>query len=404
MNPALLALVACSARVPVPVALPTQEVVSERSIPSETLDVLDVAAGDLDVNIRQEAISLLVAYAVNPEPHASRGLYDPSPYVRRRTAQALGGRLPEEPSRVLLDGFVLREDLDPYTRGYAATELGLAGYSDARDVLSAAAHGQARWWQAAPLHLAALAMGSEESLAPLTAGLAKGDFPLEMKFFLDCHRLGRPELGPPLVTAAGRVEEELVLPIATSLVRLGDPAGIELFRERLDSEVVEARLEAIDFIAQLPVESGLSERALSHHSETERAFDLLLNRALKDEHASVSTYARLVQVRWGRESPSVAFDLLVDADREVRVQSLWALRGRIALDRHLGTEKRRLEKRALEQAAEALEDTEDVVVREAIRLLGVIGGPSAVELLTPLYSMESTAFRVEVAAALLTAG
>jgi len=94
----------------------------------------------------------------------------------------------------------------------------------------------------------------------------------------------------------------------------------------------------------------------------------------------------------------------VDVDREVRVQSLWALSGRIALERRLGTEKRRLEKKALEAAAAALEDTEDVVVREAIRLLGVIGGPRAVALLKPLYNMESAAFRVEVAAALLAAG
>ncbi len=376
----------------------------ERLIAPETLEVLDAAAGDLDVNIRQEAISLLVAYGATPEPHASRGLYDPSPYVRRRAADALVGRLPEESSQQLIAGFVRREDLDPYTRGHAALGLALAGHADSRDILSAAAHGQNRWWQAAPLHLAALAMGAEGSLNPLAAGLAKGDFPLEMGFFLDCHRLGRTELGPPLATAAGRVEEELVLPIATSLVKLGDPAGLSLFRARLDSEVVEARLEALDFIAELPAADAMSELSPVQHQEAERAFGLLMNRALKDDHLSVRTYARLVQVRWGQESPSVALDLLAHVDRDVRVQSLWSLAGRIALERRLGTERRWLEKKVLDRAAAALEDTEDIVVREAIRSLGVIGGPRAVELLGPLYAMESPAFRVEVAAALLAGG
>lgn len=361
---------------------------SQRVIAPRTLEVLDVAAGDLDVNIRQEAVSLLVRFNSHAEPHASRGLYDPSPYVRRRTVDSLVQRLPEDASRELLSAFVRRDDLDPYTRGHAALQLALAGHVDAREIISAAAEEEKQWWRAAPLHLAALAMGSEESLTPLLAALEKGDFPLEMGFFLDCHRLGRAELGKALVTAAGRVEEELVLPIASSLVWLGDPAGAALFRERLDSTVVEARLEAIDFIAELEGEVAES----------------LVDRAARDGEASVSGYARLVKVRWGLESPAVAIEMLDHVDREVRAQALWALAGHIELERRRGTDRRRLESRVMDCAETALSDTEDVVVREGIRLLGALGGARAVELLEPLYSMESVAFRVEVAAALLRSG
>ena len=88
----------------------------------------------------------------------------------------------------------------------------------------------------------------------------------------------------------------------------------------------------------------------------------------------------------------------------MRAQALWALAGHIESQRRLGTDRRRLENRVLAYAESALSDTEDVVVREAIRLLGAIGGARTIEMLEPLYVMESAAFRVEVAAALLSAG
>ena len=123
--------------------------------------------------------------------------------------------------------------------------LAEAGHPEALKVLEAAAAAESEWWQAAPLQLAVLAMGEDSVLPALQAGLARGDFPLELVFFHDCGRVGLPALVEGLVAAAARVEEELVLPIAASLVRLGSPEGEALFAGLLASPVTEARLESI---------------------------------------------------------------------------------------------------------------------------------------------------------------
>ena len=79
---------ACATRVPAPE--PAAAVDGTRSeMPAPWREVLDAAAQDVDVATRKEALGLLVGHGVAPEPHASRALFDPSPYVRRSAVEAL---------------------------------------------------------------------------------------------------------------------------------------------------------------------------------------------------------------------------------------------------------------------------------------------------------------------------
>ncbi len=369
---------ACATRVPAPE--PAAAVDGTRSeMPAPWREVLDAAAQDVDVATRKEALGLLVGHGVAPEPHASRALFDPSPYVRRSAVEALEARLPEPDSLALLQAFVLREDVDPYTRGHAGLLLAEAGHAEALEVLAAAAAAESEWWKAAPLQLAVLAMGEDSVLPSLQAGLARGDFPLEMVFFHDC---GRPELVEGLVAAAARVEEELVLPIAASLVRLGSPEGASLFAGLLASPVTEARLEALDFLEPL---AG-------------SAVEGLLQGATRDGDPLVANYARLIEVRRGDRALSEAIALAEDPDRQTRSQALWALEGRVQREEALS----RREMQRLESLARgALEDSEYLVATAAVRLLGALGTKQARSALEVGLEVESLRFRVEVVRALL---
>ncbi len=369
---------ACATRVPAPE--PAAAVDGTRSeMPAPWREVLDAAAQDVDVATRKEALGLLVGHGVAPEPHASRALFDPSPYVRRSAVEALEARLPEPDSLALLQAFVLREDVDPYTRGHAGLLLAEAGHAEALEVLAAAAAAESEWWKAAPLQLAVLAMGEDSVLPSLQAGLARGDFPLEMVFFHDC---GRPELVEGLVAAAARVEEELVLPIAASLVRLGSPEGASLFAGLLASPVTEARLEALDFLEPL---AGSASEGLIHG-------------ATRDGDPLVANYARLIEVRRGDRALSEAIALAEDPDRQTRSQALWALEGRVQREEALS----RREMQRLESLARgALEDSEYLVATAAVRLLGALGTKQARSALEVGLEVESLRFRVEVVRALL---
>ncbi len=372
---------ACATRLPAPE--PAAAIEGPRSeMPAPWREVLEAASQDVDVATRKEALGLLVGHGVRPEPHASRALFDPSPYVRRSAVEALEARLPEPESLALLQAFVLREDVDPYTRGHAALLLAEAGHSEALQILAAVAAAESEWWKAAPLQLAVLAMGEDAVLPALQAGLARGDFPLELVFFHDCGRVGRPELVEGLVAAAARVEEELVLPIAASLVRLGSPEGEALFGGLLASSVTEARLEALDFLE--PLAGSGSEG--------------LIQGATRDGDPLVANYARLIEVRRGDRPLSEAVALAEDLDRQTRSQALWALEGRLRQEEALG----RRELQRLESLAwAALEDSEYLVATAAVGLLGALGTKQARSALEVGLEVESLRFRVEVVRALL---
>ncbi len=371
--------VACATRSPAPE--PAAAVEGPRlEMPVRWQQVLEAGAQDVDVGTRKEALGLLVVHGVSPEPHASRALFDPSPYVRRSAVEALGVRMPERESLELLQGFVLREDVDPYTRGHTGILLAEAGHTEAREVLEAAVVGR-EWWQAAPLQLAVLGMGGDAVLPALQAGLARGDFPLELVFFHDCGRLGRQELVEGLVAGSTRVEEELVLPIAASLVRLGSSEGSAIFVELLASDVSEARLEALDFLEPLAGEVAAG----------------LIHEATRDPDSLVANYARLIEVRRGDRPLSEAFSLAEDPDRQTRAQALWALEGRIEREVLGRRELNRLET----LGRGALEDTEYQVATAAVGLLGALGTNQARAALEAGLEVESLAFRLEVVRALL---
>jgi hypothetical protein len=331
-------------------------------------------------------LGLLVGHGLRPEPHASRALFDPSPYVRRSAVAALGARLPEPESLALLQEFVLREDVDPYTRGHVGVLLAEAGHAEALAVLVAAAAAESEWWRAAPLQLGVLAMGEDAVLPQLQAGLARGDFPLELMFFHDCGRVRRSELVEGLVAAAARVEEELVLPIAASLVRLGSPEGEALFAGLLASPVSEARLEALDFLEPLAGPAA-GEVAAG-----------LIQGATRDGDPLVANYALLIEVRRGDRPISEAMGLAEDPDRQTRAQALWALEGRVGRDSEIS---RRRVQRLESLARTALEDSEYLVATAAVGLLGALGTKQARVALEAGLEVESLPFRVEVVRALL---
>ena len=140
----------------------------------------------------------------------------------------------------------------------------------------------------APLLLAAARLGSEPALKPLIAALKKGDFPLEMGFFMSIGETPLPGVANAMAEGLALYEEELYLPMAHSLVRLEHPTGERLFREALKSEAIEQQHEALDFLD-----------SLLHPTA---------DRLLKKASPAVSDHARLIRESRDPALPRFALD------------------------------------------------------------------------------------------------
>jgi HEAT repeat protein len=344
--------------------------------------VLAEGAEALDVGVRLQALGQLVRHSEQPGggQWSPRALMDPSPYVQRRGVEALRQRLPEPESSEQLVQVVGRPGVEPYTRGLAGRALATQGDTRALPALQDALAASEQDWERAPLALAAAMMGDEQALLPLRVALERGDFPLEVEFFLACGTSGLDGLAEALAQGSARLEEDLVLPAAASLIRLGSSDGETLFREALASDDPELRLQAIDFLADV---------------EGDTATDLI-RRARMLGPAPVSRYAEMALVSRGQESAKPAMELSRSLDREDRKQAVWALGGYLA-----ATDSPRHETAVRESLRASLADVELMVVHEAIRSLGRVGLPADVPALEELMQQEFVAVRVAAAGAVL---
>lgn len=335
---------------------------------------LEAGAGSLDPGPRARALALLVANS-GPEPWARRALLDPSGWVRRATIEELGRRSDPE-SRALLEGVAADRDADPYLRGLAAMRA--PGPTSAKSMEEALTT-EREAWRIAPLALAAVRLGDGAAQPALLSALSTGELPLDLEFMVEVGRSGDPAVAGALETAQGRAEEELVLPIASARLMLGDASGEQELRKALAEDDEERRLEALDYLVEL-----------DHPAAT-----ALLRRASALGPELVTWYADLaLAARNGNDSELFA-KAYADPDRELR-----ALAVRFA-GRAAAAGGRRVDKSAAKVVVEALSDPDTAVRVEACHAAAALhlaeARPAAEQLLTD----EVEIVRIEASGALL---
>ena len=352
-------------------------VVAPMSAPA--LAVLETASADLEVTLRRRALELLVRLVPDEGggQYALRGLYDPNPYVKQAVADALLLRTQDPVSHQRLVEFVMRDDVDDYSRGSIALDLALDGYQDHAPVIAQAWRVAGDGWAAAPLALAAAVMGDTSAVDALGAMLREGEFPLEIAFFLDLGRSGLVDLVPSMEAALASVEEELRLPLAASLVDLQSDCGARVFQDALRSDDVMLALDAIDYLGQM--EGPVAWR--------------LMRLARRNRHPVVKRYADLVLLGRGFGNARVAVRSFQSDDRELRAMALDSLAAGCA-----SGACQALARRTMKQA---LADEELQVLLAAVGGMAAVGRAQDQALLLPLLDHDDWLVRVEAAGALL---
>jgi len=368
-----------------------QVAVQQQPLPPIAHGVLDAGASSLDVSLRLRALELLCLYAPGDQlaGYAQRGLYDPSPYVRRGVVEALALRLPDPEARALLLGLLEREDVDAYTRGRAGFLLARAGVAEAREPMAAAWRAADSAWERAPLALAALMAGDDDAEAALVEALKDGSMPLETEFFVAVGQTGREQLAPALVEARELLEEELLLPVGVALLELGLAEGEAVFRSTFADGDVLFQLEAIDYLAQL---EGARAQAL-------------LRKARSGTPPIVQTYADLVLVGRGEQPLARAVEAAEVRDREQQCFALDAMAEHM-LAVPVEQVSRRHARAARETALESLLSPEPAVRACAARALTGLGTaadrPDIIAMIGELSDeAPAEAQRLELAAALI---
>ncbi|HJN73834.1 MAG TPA: HEAT repeat domain-containing protein [Myxococcota bacterium] len=333
---------------------------------------LETAAAELDVAVRARALSLLIRY--EGAEWGPRALFDPSPYVQRAGVEALAER--DEDDAYALIASLAARDVDPYTRSHAAVALIRAGHS----VPDLGWNDERLHWRRAPLALPAAMQGDTTALEALGADLSRGDYPLEIAFFLHVGASGLP-VADSLIEGSKLVEEELELAIANALLDLGHAEGESRFREALHSDNLERRLEAVDYLAQRDDEIAL----------------VLLKRAKNIGPEPVEDWATLALIARGEHPPDPAFAALVSTDRELRQQAVWSLSHWVLATEGAGRNK----KQAHRAIVAMLGDPEPVVVMESIQALGRAGMMDDRALLAGFMSQDDRGMSIEAAGAIL---
>ncbi|MCP4809629.1 MAG: hypothetical protein GY913_28175 [Proteobacteria bacterium] len=335
---------------------------------------LEAAASELDVSVRARALGLLITTSETVEVWGPRAVYDPSEWVQRAGVDALAVH-PDPAAAELVASLASRSDASPYVRSHAAVELIATGRT-APDLgwKDTSAH-----WHRAPLALPAAIQGDAEALKVLREDLAQGDFPLEIEFYLDLGGSGL-DVADALEASRARVEEELELPIAAAQIGLGDKRGEAHVKKALNSDDIERRLEAVDYLAEL---------------DGEVAGDLLKKAAVGN--GVVQDWAELALIARGDRSPQAALDALVLSDREARQQAVWALSCWLETSDVSG----RSRKQAHKALVSMLGDPEPVVVMAAVQGLGRAGQMEDRGLLAGFLALEDRGLRVEAAGAIL---
>lgn len=351
----------------------TLEVAAVEAGEGDPAATLEAAAADLDVSVRARALGLLIQASETTEVWGARAIYDPSEWVQRAGIDALIGH-PDPGAVELIAGLTERTDASPYVRSHAAVSLVVSG----RDVPDLGWADRSKHWHRAPLALSAALQGDAAALSALQTDLAQGDFPLEIEFYLDLGQSGL-DVADALEASRARVEEELELPIAAAQLGLGDKRGEGHFKEALDSDDIERRLEAVDYLSEL---------------DGDAAGDLLKKAAVGN--GIVQDWATLALVARGDRGPEAALTALTLPDREARQQGVWALSHWMAQ-----AESSRSRKQAHKSLVAMLGDPEPVVVLAAIQGLGRAGELGDRAKLAGFLSLEDRGLRVEAAGAIL---
>jgi len=253
----------------------------------QAMAVLQGAADSLDPALRGPALAALVRSSpqAGGGEWSARGLYDPSPRVRRDVADALVARLPEEPSRQILLGLAARTEVDPLTTCMALLALAPGDASVGAQAAQVATRSRSVS-QALPCWLAGTAAGDAQAATQLQDALARGVLKLDLPLLLGLARTPSPAISQGMAEGLDRVEELGRGAAAAVLLGHGDPRGEAHLRRILSQGPVEAAMEAIDFLAALDVPGA----------------DPLLARAAHGPRGRVSTYAGLARLAHGEVS------------------------------------------------------------------------------------------------------
>jgi len=375
---AALALTACGPRrvQPLETSLPDAVVPVAAQSPAE---ILEQGAASLDPSLRARSVALLVRASSEAGGGAwgARGLADPDAWVQRATVEALVSRLPEDQSGELLLGFVERDWGDPYVRGMAALHLG----DGQADQVSMAWHSETQAWRVAPLALAAAALGDTDALEPLARAISTGDLGLEVEFVLDLGASGLDALLPALREGTSWVEDELVLPYAVAMIRLGDRSGEGILRRAVLDPDPQVQLEALDYLTRMD----------------QPCADALLRRARAQGVDVVRWYADLALLGRGHGDADLLVAAAEHEDREVRELAM-----RFAAEAGSVTPgEARLARQVLGVGLSDMDPTVRAVAIEGLSSLGLHGETRRVE---ALLVDEDPSVRAAAAGALLLDG
>jgi len=335
------------------------------------LEVLEEGAAALDPTARARALAHLIAHDA---AYAPRALGDPSSWVQRAAVAAVGARGDSAAELLALVG---RTSADPFVRALAALEAGSAAAEPSRLAQADAAEP----WQVAPLALAALVLGDETARDALSAALQTGELALEVDLFFEIGRTDDAALLPALEQAQRRVEAELVLPVATARMMLGDASAEQAFRKAVTGSDVEARLEALDYLTRLYTPEA----------------NALLRRARTQGPELVTWYANLALAARAGTDPELFGRALRDTDREVRVLAVRFSREAASG----GPANRRVAKAARKAVLDALADRDSTVRIEALRAVAALDLPEARQVVEALVDDERPLVRIEAAGTVL---
>lgn len=338
--------------------------------------ILEAGAATTDVPTRQRALAALVRADPAPGggPWGGRVRYDPDEFVVQAGAAALAERVGDGGARDLLRAIALDVRRGGVTRGRAAA--GALRLDPDHTWLASAWTPEATWWQLGGLW-AVGARWDPAAAAALADTLTRGEVPLETGFWDLLAASGSPQLGAALAAARPRLEPELEVTAAVTLVALDPGAGSAAVGPLLHGDLDHA-LEVVERLHTLPGEAAtalLRQGATSAPGAAARAAGLWM--LLREDGPE----GRLV-------------DGLADTDPEVR---------RIAAEVAGGLQARGVALPARVRAALLTALEADDPGLQAVAVEAVAAGPDRSHL-RPLLDDESLELRVRVAAALLRGG
>lgn len=338
------------------------------------------AAADPDPGLRGLALAALIQ--IDPAPgggaYGPRGAFDPSPYVQRKTIEALGARGADPAAEALLSALAARPGLGPYVACAAA--LRAPGTPELYALIDVKLD-EAPPWAKAPCGLAALHHGRPGAAERTAAALAEGELPLELGFLRDLATERATVLRPALEAALEQVEPELVPPLAALLVVWGSKPGEAALRALLDDSDRMVQISAVDELGLRPEPEALA----------------LLRRAAEGPPGPARRYAELHLAARGQGAVQPLLEAAADPDdRELRARAMAALGGALAA----AEPDRRLLRAAPELLRAGLADEDDRVQLAALRALGRAPQPSQRAAIAARMADDDSAGRVRAEAAL----